>query len=82
MDSERIVIPDKAVNIVNNAKDASQNVCAVGTTVLRTLESSVSTQGYLKPFDGWTNKFIFPHTNSVFLQAWFLIFTCRFRRCL
>jgi S-adenosylmethionine:tRNA ribosyltransferase-isomerase len=32
----------------------------VGTTVLRTLESSVSTQGYLKPYDGWTNKFIFP----------------------
>lgn len=60
MDSERIIIPDKAVNIVNNAKDNKSRVCAVGTTVLRTLESSVSTQGYLKPFDGWTNKFIFP----------------------
>ncbi len=60
MDSERIIIPDDAVEIVNNAKDNKKNVCAVGTTVLRTLESSVSTNGYLKPYDGWTNKFIFP----------------------
>ncbi len=60
MDSERIIIPDKAVETVNVAKDKIKQVCAVGTTVLRTLESSVSTQGYLKPFDGWTNKFIFP----------------------
>jgi len=60
MDSERIIIPDKAIEIVNRAKDNKKQVCAVGTTVMRTLESSVSTQGYLKPFDGWTNKFIFP----------------------
>lgn len=60
MDSERIIIPDRAIEVVNNAKDNIKQVCAVGTTVLRTLESSVSTQGYLKPFDGWTNKFIFP----------------------
>ena len=60
MDSERIIIPSKAVDTVNRAKDNRKEVCAVGTTVLRTLESSVSTQGYLKEFDGWTNKFIFP----------------------
>lgn len=60
MDSERIVIPDKACNVVNNAKDTKKQVCAVGTTVMRTLESSVSTAGHLKPYDGWTNKFIFP----------------------
>lgn len=60
MDSERIIIPDEAVEIVNKAKDNRNSICAVGTTVLRTLESSVSTNGYLKPFDGWTNKFIFP----------------------
>jgi S-adenosylmethionine:tRNA ribosyltransferase-isomerase len=60
MDSERIVIPDKATETVNRAKDARKQICAVGTTVMRTLESSVSTQGYLKPYDGWTNKFIFP----------------------
>ncbi len=60
MDSERIIIPDEAVEIVNIAKDKKKRICAVGTTVLRTLESSVSTYGFLKPYDGWTNKFIFP----------------------
>jgi S-adenosylmethionine:tRNA ribosyltransferase-isomerase len=60
MDSERIIIPEKAVTIVNRAKDNHKHICAVGTTVMRTLESSVSTQGYLKGYDGWTNKFIFP----------------------
>jgi len=60
MDSEQIMITEKASEIVNKAKDAKKQICAVGTTVMRTLESSVSTTGYLKPFDGWTNKFIFP----------------------
>jgi S-adenosylmethionine:tRNA ribosyltransferase-isomerase len=60
MDSERIIIDNKAVEVVNAAKDDKKQVCAVGTTVLRTLESSVSTNGRLKEYDGWTNKFIFP----------------------
>ncbi len=60
MDSEQIWIGDEACKVVNAAKENKQNVCAVGTTVMRTLESSVSTQGFLKPFEGWTNKFIFP----------------------
>ena len=60
MDSERILISDEAASQVNAAKKRRNNVCAVGTTVVRTLESSVSTDGYVKPFDGWTNKFIFP----------------------
>ncbi|HZH70848.1 MAG TPA: tRNA preQ1(34) S-adenosylmethionine ribosyltransferase-isomerase QueA [Mariniphaga sp.] len=60
MDSEQIWIKDEACEIVNNAKMNRKNICAVGTTVMRTLESSVSTQGYLKPFEGWTNKFLFP----------------------
>ena len=60
MDSEQIWINQEACDIVNKAKENKQNICAVGTTVMRTLESSVSTQGFLKPFEGWTNKFIFP----------------------
>lgn len=60
MDSEQIFITDEAVDKVNSAKKKKKNVCAVGTTVMRTLESSVSTMGTLKPFEGWTNKFIFP----------------------
>lgn len=60
MDSERIIIGDDAVKIVNEGIERRSNICAVGTTVLRTLESSVSTVKQLKPYDGWTNKFIFP----------------------
>lgn len=60
MDSEQVIIPELATEIVNNAKRNKKRVCAVGTTTLRAIETSVSTEGYLKPFDGWTNKFIFP----------------------
>lgn len=60
MDSEQIVITDKAADIINNGKDHKKRICAVGTTVMRTLESSVSTFGHVKPYEGWTNKFIFP----------------------
>lgn len=60
MDSERIIVTEEAAGKVNEAKEKRKNVCAVGTTVLRTLESTVSTTGLLKPYDGWTNKFIFP----------------------
>ena len=57
---ERIRIESKAVDLVNAAKERKRNICAVGTTVMRTQESSVSTDGMLKEYDGWTNKFIFP----------------------
>ena len=60
MDSEQVIIPEKAAQIVNEAKAKKHRVCAVGTTCMRAIETSVSTEGYLKPFDGWTNKFIFP----------------------
>lgn len=60
MDSEQIFIPEDAVNVVNCARAKERRVCAIGTTVMRTIESSVSTDGMLKPFEGWTNKFIFP----------------------
>ncbi len=60
MDSEQIFIDENAVDIINTAKDLKKEVCAIGTTVVRTLESSVSTDHRLKPYVGWTNKFIFP----------------------
>ena len=60
MDSEQIWIREEACEIINKAKDNRKRICAVGTTVMRTLESSVTTQGYANPFEGWTNKFIFP----------------------
>ena len=60
MDSEQVIISQEASDMVNNAKRTKKRVCAIGTTAMRSIESSVSTDGYLKPFDGWTNKFIFP----------------------
>lgn len=60
MDSEQIKITQECADIVNNGKDNKKKIFAVGTTSMRTIESSVSTDGRLKPFEGWTNKFIFP----------------------
>ncbi|GLB51133.1 S-adenosylmethionine:tRNA ribosyltransferase-isomerase [Neptunitalea chrysea] len=60
MDSEEIAISEEACNTVNKAKDEKRRVCAVGTTVMRAMESSVSSDRTLNPFEGWTNKFIFP----------------------
>jgi S-adenosylmethionine:tRNA ribosyltransferase-isomerase len=60
MDSEQIVVPEETVNIVNHTRDIHKNICSVGTTVMRAIESTVSTEGHLKPYEGWNNKFIFP----------------------
>ena len=60
MDSEEIVIKKSAADIVNEGIEKKKRVCAVGTTSMRTIESSVSSNGRLNEFEGWTNKFIFP----------------------
>jgi S-adenosylmethionine:tRNA ribosyltransferase-isomerase len=60
MDSEELIINDDVVNIINATKKNNCKVCAVGTTVMRGLESSVSSSGTLNPYLGWTHKFIFP----------------------
>ncbi len=60
MDSEQLFITETNCNIVNTARRDKKKVCCVGTTTMRAIETSVSTDGYLKPFEGWTNKFIFP----------------------
>ena len=60
MDSEQISITQEAADTVNKAKMNKKKVCAVGTTCMRTIESSVSANGMLNPYEGWTNKFIYP----------------------
>lgn len=60
VDSEQIWIGDEAVATINKGRNEKRRICAVGTTVMRTIETSVSTTKHLKPFEGWTNKFIFP----------------------
>lgn len=60
MDSEEAFITKDATTVINNAKLEKRKVCAVGTTVMRVLESAVSSDQTLNEFGGWTNKFIFP----------------------
>ena len=60
MGSEQIIISDECCQRVNKAKQEGHRICVVGITTARATESAVGTDGLLKPFDGWTNKFIFP----------------------
>ncbi|MGL2962217.1 tRNA preQ1(34) S-adenosylmethionine ribosyltransferase-isomerase QueA [Flavobacterium sp. RSB2_4_14] len=60
MDSEELIITQQACDIINKAKERKSKVCCIGTTSMRAIESSVSSQRTLNPFTGWTNKFIFP----------------------
>lgn len=59
-DSENYRITQSTSEIVNKAIDGKKRICAVGTTSLRAVESSVSASGHLKPVEGWTDKFVFP----------------------
>ncbi|MBR3123005.1 MAG: S-adenosylmethionine:tRNA ribosyltransferase-isomerase, partial [Prevotella sp.] len=60
MDSEQMIIGAEACRVVNDAKRAGHHICAVGTSVVKATETAVGTDGMLKEYDGWTNKFIFP----------------------
>jgi len=60
MESEQAIIPEETAKRVNEAIDAKKKICAVGTTSMRAIESSVSANGHLNPFNAWTNKFIHP----------------------
>ena len=63
MDSEEINISKEACDIINKAQEKEKKICAIGTTVNRTIESSNTTNNMVIPFKGWTNKFIFPPYN-------------------
>ena len=60
MDSEELFTDQKACDIINNAKKNKKRICAVGTTSMKGLESSVSSVRTLNPYSGWTHKFVFP----------------------
>ena len=59
-DSEQMIVDREATEIVNGAKAKGHKVCAIGTSVMRVLETAVGAEGKLKEYEGWTNKFIFP----------------------
>ncbi|MDR3047133.1 MAG: tRNA preQ1(34) S-adenosylmethionine ribosyltransferase-isomerase QueA [Bacteroidales bacterium] len=60
LDSEQMFISEEAAHTINETKDKGRKICVVGTTTMKTLEFSVYSNGHVKPYDGWTNKFIFP----------------------
>jgi len=60
MDSEQMVVTPETAAKVNKVHDENRNICAVGVTVMRALETVVGTEGKIKAYEGWTNKFIFP----------------------
>ncbi len=59
-DSEQISISAEACEIVNNTKRNGHKLLSIGASVVKATESSVGTDGELKEYEGWTNKFIFP----------------------
>ena len=88
MDAEYFQIDEFACKIVNKAKEESRRICSIGTTTMRALESSYTSQHFLKPGDGWTNNFIYPPydfhvanslvTNFHLPKSSLLILTCAF----
>jgi S-adenosylmethionine:tRNA ribosyltransferase-isomerase len=59
-DSEEMIIEESQANIINKARENKKKICAVGTTSMKAIETAVSITGLVKPYKGWTNKFIFP----------------------
>ena len=60
MDSEQLFVEREACEMVNRAKSNGKKVCVVGTSTLKAVETATGTDGQLKEYEGWTNKFIFP----------------------
>ncbi len=60
MDSEEMMVEERSAEIINSAKDQRHKIVTVGTTSMKAIETAVSISGKVKPYMGWTNKFIFP----------------------
>ena len=69
VDSEQIIIGRECVEAVNDAKLTKKRICAVGTEVMRALESVAGTNGLIKEYDGWTNRFIYPPYDTLVPNA-------------
>ncbi len=74
MESEQIILPEAMTQAVNNAHDRMHRVCAVGTEVMRAMEHVAGTNGQLKAYDGWTNKFIYPPYRFTVANSFFVNF--------
>ena len=74
MESEQIILSEHMANAVNKAREEQHRICAVGTEVMRAMEHVVGTNGLLKAYDGWTNKFIFPPYRFTSANSFFVNF--------
>ena len=74
MESEQIILPEKMTTAVNKAHEEQHRVCAVGTEVMRAMEHVAGTNGMLKAYEGWVNKFIFPPYNFSVANSFFVNF--------
>ena len=74
VESEQIIIPQSVADAVDGSHAKGNRVCAVGTEVMRALEHVVGTNGQIKAYDGWTNKFIYPPYNFTVADAFFVNF--------
>ena len=59
-DSEEMIIDEECCNIINNAKRTGHKICCIGTTTMKAIETAVTIPGKVSPYEGWTNKFIYP----------------------
>ena len=71
-ESEQFHIPQRLVGAVDKAHAGNKRVCAVGTEIMRALEHVVNTEGQIKAFDGWTNKFIYPPYTFTVANSFFV----------
>lgn len=74
VESEQIIIPSVVADAVDKAHENNKLICAVGTEVMRALEHVVGTNGQIKAYDGWTNKFIYPPYDFSVANAFFVNF--------
>ena len=74
VESEQISIPQTVVDAVHSAQQNNHRICAIGTEVMRALEHVVGTNGQIKAYEGWTNKFIYPPYDFTVANAFFVNF--------
>lgn len=72
VDSEQIIIRQPLTNAIEKAHHGNKRICVVGTEVMRALEHAVGTNGEVQPFNGWTNKFIYPPYEFTVANSFFI----------
>lgn len=72
VDSEQFIIPQEVATAIDKAHEGSKHVCAVGTEIMRALETVVGTKGQITAQNGWTNKFIFPPYDFTVANSFFV----------